>query len=384
MVSTFDLPFPGAWPLDRADGYYTRFGMPRLPIWLQFQPEFTPEMGSTFENWLGDVGGANGIPELVKTCLRSFLVQVKLSFSLSRLTRLTESPQDLAASQESIWRTWDHFLRDKRPANPSLVLREYYGDKADPLNSLITTGYLRAWWLGVRKDIQAQRDRGLSAVDAAQSLRRYLLSSTFHHTSSIHSGAFRSPRIVQALAIVEKSEFRKTCVSDDPSSIRSSVRRLTDTLSNARGFDPYVRCNEAFWRCFEDLNCDFLMNSSNLEFMIEMMLSQLLWMLGPNNETVVAYFQVRFYASVSFCTPNLSPARRASSRSPATDTSTSRPKTAHFPTAASPTVRAPTGPPGASPSSSRSSSTCSAFSIESRTCRPRLTAWDGLLPPSRS
>lgn len=33
------------------------------------------------------------------------------------------------------------------------------------------------------------------------------------------------------------------------------------------------------------------MNSSNLEFMIEMMLSQLLWMFGPNNDTMVGYFQ---------------------------------------------------------------------------------------------
>jgi hypothetical protein len=237
------------------------------------------------------------------------------------------------------------------------VLREYYGEKADPLSSLITTGYLRGWWLGVRKDIHAQRDRGLSAVDAAQSLRRYLLSSTYHHTSSIHSGAFRSPRVLQALVIVEKSEFLKTCISDEPSSIRSTVQRLTANLSHTRGFDPYVRCNEAFWRCFEDLNSDFLMNSSNLEFMIEMMVSQLLWMLGPNNETVVAYFQVRLSMPLPATAAQHAPPRRASSRSRGTATSTSRPRTAPFPTAASPTALAPTGQPAASPSSSRSSST---------------------------
>ena len=62
-------------------------------------------------------------------------------------------------------------------------------------------------------------------------------------------------------------------------------------MSNERRFDPYLRCNEAFFRCFELLNRGFMMNSSNLEFMIEVMISQLLWMFGPNNETVVAYFQ---------------------------------------------------------------------------------------------
>ena len=78
------------------------------------------------------------------------------------------------------------------------------------------------------------------------------------------------------------------------------------------------------------------------------------------------------------------PPRRASSRSRGTATSTSRPRTAPFPTAASPTALAPTGPPAASPSSSRSSSTCSASSTASRTCRPHSTAWAGRLPPSRS
>ena len=75
-MSTFDFPFPGAWPLEDTDGVYTKFGMPPLAIWLDWKPEFTPDEDSNFDNWLADMGGANGIPELVKTCLRSFLVQV--------------------------------------------------------------------------------------------------------------------------------------------------------------------------------------------------------------------------------------------------------------------------------------------------------------------
>ena len=59
------------------------------------------------------------------------------------------------ASQEIVFQTWDHFLKDRRHANPSLVLQEYYGEKADPLSSLLTVGHLRPWWLGVVKDIQA-------------------------------------------------------------------------------------------------------------------------------------------------------------------------------------------------------------------------------------
>ena len=279
MVANFDLPCAGAWPLERVDGEYTKFGLPPLPLWLEFTPEFRPELLTSFENWLADIGGSNGIPELTKTCLRSFLVQ------------------DLGATQESIWETWSHFLRDHRPANPSLVLREYYGDKADPLSSLVTAGHLRAWWIGVRKDIQAQRERGLSVSDASRSLKRYLLSSSYYHRSSIHAGAFRSQRIVQAMFIVEKAEYGRVCralpaAGQEPTSILAMTRLLNNTVSNDRRFDPYLRCNEAFYRCFETLNRDFMMNSSNLEFMIEVMISQLLWMFGPNNETVVGYFQV--------------------------------------------------------------------------------------------
>jgi len=73
---TFELPCPGAWPLERSgEGEYTKFGLPRLPIWLNFRYEMTLDCNATQENWQADIGGTNGIPELPKTCLRSFLVQ---------------------------------------------------------------------------------------------------------------------------------------------------------------------------------------------------------------------------------------------------------------------------------------------------------------------
>jgi len=110
------------------------------------------------------------------------------------------------------------------------VLQEYYGEKADPLSSLLTTGHLRPWWLGVTKDIlvsvffglvmliinnnkkkQTQRRNGLDTIDATHSLRRYLISSLYYHKSSIHSGAYRSIRIQQSLQIIEKMDFKRVC-----------------------------------------------------------------------------------------------------------------------------------------------------------------------------
>lgn len=62
-------------------------------------------------------------------------------------------------------------------------------------------------------------------------------------------------------------------------------------MSNERLMDPYQRANEGFWKCFELLNRSYTMNNSNLEGLVEIMNSQLLWMFGPFNETWPAYFQ---------------------------------------------------------------------------------------------
>lgn len=99
-----------------------RFGLPRLPIWLKFTPE-TPASSSSKDLWLASLGGADGLPELVKICLRSFHV---------------------GSTDQSSWR---HFLLDCRPANCSLVLQEHYGEQSDPLSGLMLSGYLRPWWM---------------------------------------------------------------------------------------------------------------------------------------------------------------------------------------------------------------------------------------------
>lgn len=70
-----------------------KFGAPPLPIWHQFNPGAAPDIDMSFENWLVDIGGANGLPELTKTCLRSFYVQ------------------DLNQRREEVIRTWEIYLQ---------------------------------------------------------------------------------------------------------------------------------------------------------------------------------------------------------------------------------------------------------------------------------
>jgi hypothetical protein len=53
----------------------------------------------------------------------------------------------------------------------------------------------------------------------------------------------------------------------------------------------YQRTNEALWRSFEQANNFFLMNSSNLEFMVEAMVTQIMWLMSSDNPNIVGYFQ---------------------------------------------------------------------------------------------
>jgi hypothetical protein len=81
-MSAIKMRSPGLWPLEMLSGEYTKFGLPPLPMWLAFSPEMEPSINGTFETWLIDVGGANGLPELNKACMRSFWVQVRRAYRL--------------------------------------------------------------------------------------------------------------------------------------------------------------------------------------------------------------------------------------------------------------------------------------------------------------
>lgn len=271
--ATFDLHFWGGWPLDKRNGRFCKFGLPPLPLYLAFTPEHRMDHYTTFDTWLASMGGPNGIPKLANTVMRAFLVQ------------------DLSATPEAIFATLEHFLQDHRVANPSLVLQEYYGERADPLSGIVTAGYLRSWWNGLQKDIQTQRAAGLDLSQAISSFNRYIVSSKKHHWSSIISGSFRSNRIIQTLGIVEKLDLAQVGRGEGEKSIASFTAHLCRCMSNERSFDPYQRASEGFWKCFELLNRSYTMNSSNLEGLVEIMESQLLWMFGPHNETWPAYFQ---------------------------------------------------------------------------------------------
>lgn len=221
----FDLVCTGAWPLEESLDIFSKWGMPKMPIFLDFQPEFTPDMQTPFSHWVVEAGGPNGIPELIKTCLRFYMVSVH--------------------DNERI--CWDHFLSNKEFANPSLVLQKYYSEKADPLSALIMPGYLREWWANFTADIRLETDM----PTIAEKFHRYLKSVMLNHKSTVECNTYRSERILQAIHIIKKLDFASISYTG-PNCIKDMIVETSANMSRNRQHDIYqvriyTRFTFSFW-----------------------------------------------------------------------------------------------------------------------------------------
>lgn len=134
------------WPLEvnEADGTVTCFGLPPLPLMHKFDTNGARGNFSVFIASIGDADQA--LPDLTRAILTSFLVH----------------SSDVNTRPEI-----EHLLKDKRKANPLLVLRTYYGPDADPFSALVLANRQRMWAEALRSDIQVQPLSLQSSEDAA-------------------------------------------------------------------------------------------------------------------------------------------------------------------------------------------------------------------------
>ena len=82
-------------------------------------------------------------------------------------------------------------------------------------------------------------------------------------------------------------------VAGGESSVGAYLSCVCSNMSRYRSFDPYQRANHGFWNSWWHLNQDVGMFAGNLELIMEVMLSQLMWCFG-RNESWTLYFQVCF------------------------------------------------------------------------------------------
>ncbi len=123
------------WPLEveERDSSVRCFGLPPLPLMHRFDANGARGNFSVFIASIGDADQA--LPDLTRAILTSFLVH----------------SSDANARPEI-----NHLLKDKRKANPLLVLRTYYGPDADPFSALVLANRQRMWAEALRSDIQVR------------------------------------------------------------------------------------------------------------------------------------------------------------------------------------------------------------------------------------
>lgn len=267
---TFQPPSIGAapgWPLDVDDaGSVQIFGLPPLPLMHVFDADGARGSFSVFIASIGDADQA--LPDFTRATITSFLVH----------------SSDVECRPEI-----DHLLKDKRKANPLLVLRTYYGPDADPFSALILANRQRMWAEALRTDIQIRRSRGASIQEILRVERDYLASSMKNLESMIECQVFRSATVTQMKAIHERIDFEEVCTGSEHS-VRNVMRQKSQRLYHSRKHDTMFRAWNCFMRIWEDMNIYFTLNAGNLVCALEVMLSQIMSKFAHTNETWTFFF----------------------------------------------------------------------------------------------
>jgi hypothetical protein len=129
---SLNLGMPGGWPLSiEEDSTVCVFGYPPLPLMHKFDANGARGNFAVFIASIGDADQA--LPDVTRAIITAFLVH----------------SSDINTRPEI-----NHLLKDKRRANPLLVLRTYYGPDADPFSALVLANRQRMWAEALRSDIQ--------------------------------------------------------------------------------------------------------------------------------------------------------------------------------------------------------------------------------------
>ena len=135
LFTAMSIGHPGGWPLETdAANNVVVFGQPPLPLMHKFDANGARGNFSVFIASIGDADQA--LPDLTRAILTAFLVH----------------SSEIHARPDI-----EHLLKDKRVANPLLVLRTYYGPDTDPFSALVLANRQRMWAEALRSDIQVPR-----------------------------------------------------------------------------------------------------------------------------------------------------------------------------------------------------------------------------------
>ena len=252
----------GGWPLETdSENNVLVFGHPPLPLMHRFDANGARGNFSVFIASIGDADQA--LPDLTRAIITAFLVH---SSSLDRRPEI------------------DHLLKDRRKANPLLVLRTYYGPEADPFSALVLANRQRMSAEALRSDIQVRRARGVPVLEVIRVIKDYLASIVKNLDSMIECQVFRSATVTQMKTIVDLMDFDEVCTTSRDS-IAACMRERSKRISKTRRYDSMHRAWNCYMKTWEEMNRYFSLNAGNLVCAMEVMLSQLMFKFAHTNET---------------------------------------------------------------------------------------------------
>ena len=261
-LPNMNIGMSGGWPLETDDSNFVRvFGMPPFPLMHKFDANGARGSFSVFIASIGDADQA--LPDLTRAILTAFLVH---------------------SSEISVRPEIGHLLKDKRKANPLLVLRTYYGPDADPFSALVLSNRQRMWAEALRTDIQVRRSRGATVQEILRVQKDYLASSMKNLESMIECQVFRSATVTQMKAIYDLMDFDEVCTRSEHS-ISKTLLQKSERIFKSRKHDSMYRAWNCYMKLWEDMNKYFTLNAGNLVCAMEVMLSQLMFKFAHTNET---------------------------------------------------------------------------------------------------
>jgi hypothetical protein len=256
----FEQRFAGGWPLEFDSTFrIIKFGLPPFPLLHDFVYD---SQVSSFQVWLSNIGGPDGLPELTQALLRAF--QSK-------------------SSKVEVYPNIKHFITAWLPFTP-IRWNETYSGEADLLRGLVVDGRLMQSQVALQKDMKERRANGATVTDMVETWINYVQSSVHTLKSMLRNGVFCSKTLLDSLNILEQIDWPAACTEGDDS-ILATLKEFSAQTPGLRKHDAFAVSLKAFWRVWEYVNSFYYMNSPNMVFAIELMVSQLMYRFGDSNES---------------------------------------------------------------------------------------------------
>ena len=145
-------------------------------------------------------------------------------------------------------------------------------------------GRLTQSQVALQKDIKERRANGAAVAEMVDTWHNFVHSSVYTLQSMLRNGVFNSKTLLDMLNLLELVKWREAC-TDGEDSISATLREFSAQTPALRKHDGFATCLKAFWRVWEYVNSFYYMNSPNLIFAIELMVSQLMFRFGDSNES---------------------------------------------------------------------------------------------------